>query len=210
MKTWNEKIREMDLADKPLIRALLAKAAADLDEMENKYGFQLNPFETLQEIIEIAVAADIFNLLFPSLMLMDGFDMSGGGDVFPKERVLTFVCGLWFLTAVIPRLEEEGFPVDMNKLAAQLGSFLFMPYDEEKKLGLIKIGIHYWKELGSKSPQALVEWHKSFSQMIFIHYEVLTNNQIDLGDFDIDSNIGKMLRIFLSPTFSNPSTQQGS
>ena len=209
MKTWNEKIGEMDLAGKPLIRALLANAATDLDKMEHKYGFQLSPYETLEEMIEMAIAADIFNLLFPSLMMMDGFDMSGG-DSFPKDRVLTFVCGLWFLSAAIPRLEEEGFPVDLNRLAAQLGSFFFMPYDEEKKLGLIKIGINYWKELGSKSPPALIEWHKSFSQMIFIHYEVLTNEHIDLGDFDLDSNIGKMLRVFLSPTFSPPSTQPES
>ncbi len=209
MKTWNEKVGELDLAGKPLTRALLGKAATDLDNMERKYGFQLNPYGTLEEMIEMAIAADIFNLLFPSLMLTDGFDISGG-DPFPRDRVLTFICGIWFFTSVIPRLEEEGYPVDINRLAEQLGSFLFIPYDEEKRLGLIKIGIQYWKELGSQSPPALVEWHKTFSQMIFIHYERLINDEIDLGDFDLDSNIGKMFKVFLSPTFSLPFPQQGS
>ncbi len=203
MKTWNERVAEFDLGVKPLTRALLGKAAAHLDNMEREYGFPQASCDTIEEMIKTAVAADIFRLLYPSLMTADRLDASGSGT-FPRNRVLTFVCGIWFFTAVIPRLEEEGYPMDINRLASHLGSFLFMPYGEENIPGLIKIGIQYWKELGSQSPPALVEWHKAFSQMIFIHYEQLANDKVDLGDFDLDSNIGKMLGVFLSPGFTLP------
>lgn len=199
MKTWHERIKELNLINKPLTKALLSKTAADLDDIERKYNIPLNPYDTgtLEEMIEMAVAADIFNLLFPSLMLTNELEVSG--DVsFPKDRVLTFVCGIWFFTTVIPRLEEEGCFIDVNKLVSQLGSFLFMPYDDEKRLGLTKTGIHYWKALCAQPPPAIVEWHEAFSQMIFIHYEQLINDKIDLGDFDLESNIGKMLIVFFS------------
>ena len=200
MKTWSERIVELNLEDKPLTRALLGKAAKDLDSIERKYGCPLNLYDSLEEMIEVAVAADIFNLLFPSLKPTDPEDIS-----FSKDRMLTFVCGIWFFTTVIPRLEEEGYSIDINRLASQLGSFLFMSYDEENKTGLIKTGIQYWKKLGSQPSPTLVEWHKAFSQMIFIHYERLANDKIDLGDFDLDSNISKMLSVFLSMKGNTPS-----
>lgn len=203
MKTWNEAVGELDPEVRPLTRALLCKAATDLDCMEHKYGFPPTPYDTIEEMIEIAVAADIFSLLYPSLMAADTLDASGAGT-FPRDRILTFVCGIWFFTTVIPRLEEEGCPMDINRLASHLGSFLFMPYGEENIPGLIKIGIQYWKELGAQSPPALVEWHRAFSQMIFIHYEQFANDKVDLGDFDLDSNIGKMLGVFLCAGFTLP------
>jgi hypothetical protein len=42
--------------------------------------------------------------------------------------------------------------------------------------------------------------------MVFIHYEKLTSD-IDLGDFDLDATIGKMLIVFLSLTFALPASE---
>jgi len=201
MRTWSERVEKLDIADKPLTRALLNKAATDLSVMESVHGLSVEPCDALMDMIGVAVAADIFVLLFPSL--------AKGPDAlvespFPRDRVLTFVAGLWFLGAVVPRLREEGCPVDINNLTRQVGVFLFMDYDEMNREGLVKIGVQYWKELSSQPPASVVEWDRAFSQMVFIHYEEMSNDQIDLGDFDLNASIGKMLTVFLSFAFALP------
>jgi len=208
MITWDEKISKLDLRGKPLTGALLRKAPVDLDRLQHNYGFALNPGNTAEEMIEMAVVADVLGLLFPSLTAAEKKLEGPGASSFPRDRVLAFVCCIWFFTAVIPRVEAEGYPLDMNNLTRQTGTFLFNPYGDENVPGLIKIGIQYCKELGSQSPEAVIEWNKAFSQMVFIHYEKLTND-IDLGDFDLDATIGKMLTVFLSLTFALPASEPG-
>ncbi len=203
MKTWNEKVAEFDGAGKPLTKALLDKAAADLSAMGEACVLALGPCEGLDEMVARAVSADISSLLLPSLM--DRLNASGEDLPFPRDRVLTFVCGIWFLTAVVPRFKDEGVAVDMHELARELGRFFFMPYDEENREGLVKIGIQYWKELAERPPAPVIEWDRAFSQMVFIHYEQMTNRNIDLGDFDLAGSIGKMLTVFLSSAFTLPS-----
>jgi len=203
MKTWNEKTAEFDLAGKPLTKALLDKAAVDLSTMGEACVLALGPCEGLDEMLSRAVSADISALLLPSLM--DRLNASGESLPFPRDRVLTFVCGIWFLTAVVPRLNDEGIPVDMHDVARELGRFFFMPYDEENREGLVKIGIQYWKELRAEPPVSVIEWDQAFSQMVFIHYEQMTNRNIDLGDLDLAGSIGKMLTVFLSSAFTLPS-----
>ncbi len=129
MKTWNEKAAEFDLAGKPLTKALLEKAAADLGAMGEACVLALGPCEGLNEMVARAVSADISALLIPSLM--DRLNASGEDLPFPRDRVLTFVCGIWFLTAAVPRLKDEGTLMDMHDLAREMGRFFFMPYDEE-------------------------------------------------------------------------------
>ncbi|MHB8111575.1 MAG: hypothetical protein ACYDHW_16250, partial [Syntrophorhabdaceae bacterium] len=75
---------------------------------------------------------------------------------------------------------------------------------EENTAGLIKIGVQYWKELGTMAPPSVIEWHRAFSQMIFIHYETLVNRSIDLGDLDLGATIGKMTKVFLSMSLTLP------
>jgi len=202
MKTWNEKVAEFDVAGKPLTKALLNKASADLGEMGEACALALGPCEGLDEMLARAVAADISVLLLPSLM--EKLNSSGESLPFPRDRVLAFVCGIWFLTAALPRLKDEGTPMDMYDLARELGRFFFMPYDEENREGLVKIGIQYWKELRAEPPVSVIEWDQAFSQMVFIHYEQMTNSKIDLGDFDLTGSIGKMLTVFLSSAFTLP------
>lgn len=206
MITWNEKVGALNLTGKPLTGALLRKAPVDLDRLQHNYGFALNPGNTTEEMIEMAVVADVLGLLFPSLTAAEKKLEGPGASSFPRDRVLAFVCCIWFFTEVIPRVEAEGYPLDMNNLTRQTGAFLFNPYGDENVPGLIKIGIQYCKELGSQSPEAVIEWNKAFSQMVFIHYEKLTND-IDLGDFDLDATIGKMLTVFLSLTFALPASE---
>lgn len=208
MKTWNEKVAEFDIADKPLTKALLDKAGADLSSMGKACVLALGPCEGFDEMLVRAVSADISALLLPSLM--DRLNTSGEDLPFPRDRVLAFVCGFWFLTGAVPRLTEEGTSVVMNDLARELGRFFFMPYDEENRDGLVKIGIQYWKELQEQPPVPVIEWDQAFSQMVFIHYEQMTNSTIDLGDFDLNGSIGKMLTVFLSSAFTLPSPPDNS
>jgi hypothetical protein len=203
MKTWNEKVAEFDVAGKPLTKALLDKASADLSAMGEACVLALGPSDSLDEMLARAVSADISALLLPSLM--DRLNASGEDLPFPRDRLLAFVCGIWFLTAAVPRLNDEGIAMDMHDLARELGRFFFMPYDEENREGLVKIGIQYWKELREQPPVSVIEWDQAFSQMVFIHYEQMTNRNIDLGDFDLAGSIGKMLTIFLSSAFTLPS-----
>ncbi len=208
MKTWNEKIAEFDVAGKPLTKALLDKAGADLEAMGEACVLALGPCEGLDEMLTRAVSADISTLLLPSLM--ERLNASGEDLPFPRDRVLTFVCGIWFMTAALPRLKDEGTSLDMHDLARELGRFFFMPYDEENREGLVKIGIQYWKELRAEPPASVIEWDRAFSQMVFIHYEQMTNRNIDLGDFDLTGSIGKMLTVFLSSAFTLPSPPDNS
>lgn len=203
MKTWNEKAAEFDVAGRPLTKALLDKAAVDLNAMGEACVLALGPCEGLDEMVARAVSADISALLLPSLM--DRLNASGEDLPFPRDRVLAFVCGIWFLTAAVPRLMDEGTTLDMHDLARELGRFFFMPYDDENREGLVKIGIQYWKELRAEPPAPVIEWDRAFSQMVFIHYEQMTNRTIDLGDFDLTGAIGKMLTVFLSSAFTLPS-----
>jgi len=206
MITWNEKVDKLNLTGKPLTRALLLKAPVDLDRLQHNYGFALNPGNTAEEMIEMAVVADVLSLLFPSLTAAEKKLEGPDARSFPRDRVLAFVCCIWFFTEVIPRVEAEGYPLHMNSLTRQTGAFLFNPYGDENVPGLIKIGIQYCKELGSQSPEAVIEWNQAFSQMVFIHYQKLTNG-IDLGDFDLDGAIRKMFTVFLSLTFALPASE---
>ena len=152
--------------------------------------------------METAVVADTLCVLLPPLIAGQGpGDVNGS---FPKDRLLTFVCAIWFYTTVIPRLEEEGHSTDISALSGRIGTVLFAPYGDENAAGLVKIGIQYWKELGVHAPSAVIEWHKAFAQMIFIHYEAMINDTIDLGGLDLDLTIGKMVTVFLSMSFSLP------
>ena len=202
MKEWMDRMREFDLADKPLTRALVAKAPYDIEAIERSYGFTLYGGDSLESMVDTAVIADVLCLLLAPLAAVQELDKTNG--VFPKDRLLTFVCALWFFTAVIPRLEEEGNSMDIARLSGKIGAVLFAPYGDENATGLVKIGVQYWKELGVHAPAAVIEWHRSFAQMVFIHYELLTNAAIDLGGLDLDMTIGKMVTVFLSMTFSLP------
>ncbi|MBP1749634.1 MAG: hypothetical protein H6Q52_2173 [Deltaproteobacteria bacterium] len=202
MKEWNDRAKRLDLSDKPLTRALVNKALRDIETIERNYGFTLNTGDSLDSMIETAIVADTLCLLLPPLNAAQGPDRADG--VFPRDRLLTFVCAIWFFTAMIPRLEEEGHSMDIARLSGRIGTVLFAPYGEENGAGLVKIGIQYWKELGIRAPSPVIEWHKAFAQMIFIHYETLINDTIDLGDLDLDSTIGKMVTVFFSMSFSLP------
>lgn len=202
MKKWKDRAGRFDLENKPLARALLNKAPQDIETIELNYGFTLNAGDSLESLIDTAVIADSLRLLLPPLTEDRGLDKSDG--TFPRDRLLAFVCAIWFFTTVIPRLDEEGSTMNISRLTDLTGSVLFSPYGEENRTGLIKIGIQYWKELGAHAPPAVVEWHRSFAQMVFIHYEALINDAIDLDGLDLDSTISKMVTVFLSMSFSLP------
>ena len=202
MKGWKERAEQFDLTDKPLTRVLINKAPFDIEAIERKYGFSLDTGDSLENTIDTAVIADILYLLLPPLISRQGPGKADGA--FPKDRLLTFVCAIWFFTTVIPRLEEEGNSMDIARLSDQIGTVLFSPYGGENGAGLVKIGVQYWKELGEHAPSPVIEWHRSFAQMIFIHYEALVNETIDLSNLDLDSAIGKMITVFLSMDFSLP------
>lgn len=196
MKDWNEKIRQFDFAGKPLAAALLSGAPHNIETIERTYGFSIDAGDSLESMLDTAIVADTLCLLLPPLIAAQGPDSANGS--FPRDRILAFVCAIWFFTSVIPRLEGEGQPMDIVRLSDQIGSVLFEPYGEKNGTGLVKIGIQYWKELGTHAPSSVIEWHKSFGQMIFIHYESLIDETIDLGDLDVKSTIGKMVTVFLS------------
>jgi hypothetical protein len=202
VKDWKDRAGEFDLAGKPLTRALVTKAPQDIEAIERDYGFALEFGDSLESMVDMAVIADVLCLLLGPLAEVQELDKTNG--VFPKDRVLTFVCAVWFFTAVIPRLEEEGNSMDITRLSGKIGMVLFAPYGDENVTGLVKIGVQYWKELGVHAPAAIIEWHRSFAQMIFIHYELLTNTAIDLGGLDLDMTIEKMVTVFLSMTLSLP------
>lgn len=202
MKEWVDRVRQFDLSDKPLTAALLNKAPLDIERIERNFGFSLDAGISLTGMLDTAVAADVLWLLLPPLIAAQGSDRANGS--FPRDRILAFVCSIWFFTSVIPRLEQEGNSMDITRLSDITGTALFEPYGEENRAGLVKIGVQYWKELGAHAPQQIVEWHNSFAQMIFIHYEALINDMIDLGDLDLDGAIGKMVTIFLSMSFKLP------
>ena len=202
MKEWVDRVRQFDLSNKPLTAALLNKAPEDIEKIERTYGFSLEAGDSLESMLDTAVVSDLLCLLLPPLMAAQGVDRANGS--FPRDRILGFVCAIWFFTSVIPRLEQEGHKREIARLSDQIGAALFEPYGEENRAGLVKIGVQYWKELGAHAPQPIVEWHSSFAQMIFIHYEALINDMIDLGDLDLDAAIGKMVAIFLSMSFKLP------
>jgi hypothetical protein len=202
MKDWKDRVGEFDLADKPLTRALVAKAPHDIEAIELGYGFTLDGGDSLENMVDTAVIADALCLLLAPLAAVQELDKTNG--VFPKDRLLTFVCAIWFFTAVIPRLEEEGNSMDITRLSAKIGTVLFAPYGDENATGLVKIGVQYWKEIGVHAPAAVMEWHRSFAQMIFIHYELMINTGIDLGDVNLDATIGNMVTVFLSMSFTLP------
>ncbi len=202
MKDWKDRVREFDLADKPLTRALVTKAQHDIEAIELGYGFTLDGGDSPESMVDTAVIADALCLLLSPLAAVQELDKTNG--VFPKDRLLTFVCAIWLFTAVIPRLEEEGNSMDIARLSGKIGTVLFAPYGDENVTGFVKIGVEYWKELGAHAPAAVIEWQRSFAQMIFIHYELLINPAIDLGGLDLDMTIGKMVTVFLSMAFSLP------
>lgn len=204
MKEWKERAGQFDLTDKPLARALINKAPFDIEAIERKYGFSVDAGDSLESMIDTAVIADILYLLLPPLIARQGPEKTDGA--FPKDRLLTFVCAIWFFTTVIPRLEEEGNSMDITRLSGRIGTVLFSPYGEEDGAGFVKVGIQYWKEMGKHAPSPVIEWHRSFAQMVFIHYEALVNATIDLTGLDLDSAIGKMVTVFLSMNFSLPET----
>ncbi len=204
MKDWNQRIEAFDLADKPLMMALLAKTPRDVEIIERNYGFSLDGGVSLDSMISTAVLADVLCLLLPPLIAAQGPDRANGA--FPRDRILVFVCSIWFFTTVIPRLESEGCSIKIDELADRIGSVLFAPYGEENGAGLVKVGIQYWKELGAHAPSSVIEWHRAFAQMIFIHYEALINDAIDIEDLDLDSTVGKMVTVFLSMSFALPET----
>ncbi len=202
MKEWIDRVREFDLSDKPLTAMLLNKAPQDIERIERNYGFSLEAGDSLESMLGTAVVADVLWLLLPPLIAAQGSDRPNGS--FPRDRILAFVCAIWFFTSVIPRLEQEGNSMDIARLSNMTGTVLFEPYGEENRAGLVKIGVQYWKELGAQAPQAVIEWHRSFAQMIFIHYEALINDAIDLSGLDLDATIGKMVTVFLSMSFGLP------
>lgn len=202
MKEWKDRTGQFDLTGKPLTGALLNKAPLDIETIGRRYGFSFEAADSLARMVETSVVADALCLLLPPLIAAQGPDEPN--CAFPKDRLLTFACAIWFFTSVIPRLEAEGHSMDISRLSDQIGAVLFAPYGEENGAGLVKIGVQYWKELGVHAPSPVVEWHKAFAQMIFIHYEALVNNTVDLGDLDLDATIGKMVTVFLSMSFSLP------
>lgn len=203
MKKWNGIIGQFNLANKPLTKTLLDKASQHIETIEHNYGFSLDALDSLDSMVETAVVADTLCLLLPPLVSAKD-DHSNGS--FPRDRLLTFVCAIWFFTSVIPRLEAEGYKMDIVALSDQIGGVLFAPYGEENGAGLVRIGIQYWKELGVHAPSSVIEWHRAFAQMIFIHYEAMTSDTVDIGDLDLDATIGKMVTVFLSLNFSLPET----
>ncbi len=202
MKDWNQRVEAFDLTGKPFIKTLLARAPQAIETIERRYGFSLIAGDFLDSTIRTAIVADILHVLMPPLFAGQGPDKTNGS--FPRDRVLVFVCSIWFFTAVIPRVENEGHSIQIEKLADQIGSVVFAPYGQENVAGLIKIGIQYWKELGAQAPSTVIEWHKAFAQMIFIHYEALINDAINIEDLDLDATIGKMVTVFLSMNFTLP------
>ncbi len=202
MKDWRDRVGYYDLSGRPLTRALTAVAPQNIEAIERAYGFTLDAGDSLEDVVDTAIVADVLCLLLPPLMALNDPDRTNG--TFPKDRLLTFVCAIWFFTTVIPRLEEEGNVMDIARMSAKIGEVLFEPYGEENAAGLVKIGVQYWKELGTHAPPSVVEWHRSFAQMIFIHYELMINTGIDIGVDELDATIGKMVTIFLSMNFSLP------
>lgn len=202
MKEWKDGVKQFDLENRPLARALVSKAPGDIERLERSYGLTLDAGDSLESIIDTAVIADVLCLLLPPLKTEQEPDKAN--DVFPKDRLLAFVCAIWFFTTVIPRLEREGGAMDIARLSDGLGMALFAPYGGENRAGLVKIGIQYWKELGAHAPASVIEWHRSFSQMIYIHYELLVNTAVDIDGLDLDATMGKMVTVFLSMSFSLP------
>jgi hypothetical protein len=204
MEEWRDRAGRYDLTGKPLTGALISSAERNIETIERTFGFTLGAGDSLEDLIDTAVVADVLCLLLPPLNALNDLDRANGA--FPKDRLLIFVCALWFFTTVIPRLEAEGNALDISRVSDQIGAVLFAPYGEENATGLVKIGIQYWKELGAHAPTSVVEWHRSFAQMIFIHYELMINTNIDLGDVNLDETIGKMVTVFLSMKFVLPET----
>lgn len=202
MRDGKDRVGHYDLSGKPLTRALVARAPQNIEAIERGFGFTLDAGDSLEDALDTAIVADVLCLLLPPLMALNDPDKANG--TFPKDRLLTFVCAIWFFTTVIPRLEEEGNAMDISRMSDKIGATLFAPYGDENAAGLAKIGIQYWKELGTHAPSSVVEWHRSFAQMIFIHYELMINTGIDIAVDELDTTIGKMLTVFLSMNFSLP------
>ncbi|MEN6615637.1 MAG: hypothetical protein ABFD12_03705 [Syntrophorhabdus sp.] len=192
-----------DLTAKPFLKALLEKAPESARRVKEKYGISIDidQLQGIDAMIESAIILDILDLIFQPLT---DVTRSEPKSSFPKDRILAFVCSIWFFTTAIPRIETEGHTIDINNLSNRIGPFFFSDYGEDNVAGLVKIGIQYWKELGTMAPPSVVEWHKAFAQMIFIHYEMLVNKSIDLSGLDLDMTIGKMIKVFLSMSLTLP------
>ncbi len=196
MSKWKDRVKQVNLENRPLTGALIGRAPENIEMIERGCGFTLDCGDSLESMIDAAVVADVLSLLLPPLDAVQEPDKANGS--FPKDRLLAFVCAIWFFTTVVPRLEAEGNAMDIARLSDRLGAVLFAPYGGENEAGLVRIGIQYWKELGARAPASVIEWHRSFAQMIFIHYESLVNTAVDLNGLDLDATMGKMVTVFLS------------
>ncbi len=195
MKTWNEKIAELNLTEQPLTKGLLFKTLGSSD------GCYIDLQDNLEEAIQMAVVIDIIALTFVAGET-DNL-ISYGSLSIPKDKVLAFVCGAHFFTKVISLLEKEGHTIDINSLAVSFGNRIFVPYDDEARLGLTEMGVKYWQLLLSEPPPQVVEWYKAFSFMVSMHYEQLVNDKLELhGLTDLDSKIREMSVSIINTDFT--------
>jgi len=143
-------------------------------------------------MLDTAVVSDLLCLLLPPLMAAQGEDRANGS--FPRIGSLALYVPYGFHKCH-PRLEQEGQKREIARLSDQIGAASLNRM--VRRTGqACQDRCAVLERTGCARAATDRRMAQFFRQMIFIHYEALINDMIDLGDLDLDAAIARWLPYF--------------
>ena len=199
-----EKVPVSELAERPVTRALLLRAAQETDDTERWLKDSLGKIRPIEEPSNLARKIDSAVSVVTSMIVMEaqreatGKSMYMPGDPLPREAQMVVTFGFIVISGLVNPIRNEGHKVDFPSACASWINAMLLMHSDAERVAIFNQGRSLFQEVANMDIPNVREFIDNVMRLVLLYVIQYTTDDPKLKQTKFAPLFGALLKSFLS------------